>query len=110
MTNYYYISAAAFYYIAYRKGWTVTTASQSQLYKFNKEQDHILYNNKIDIVNFLENNFPTELYRLSFLDFKKFIKLKKEFTNKELRKLLPKRYHNFINIYSQKGADILPLY
>ena len=39
-----------------------------------------------------------ELYRLLPLDFKKFIKLKKEFTNKKLRKLLPKRYYNFINI------------
>jgi len=40
-----------------------------------------------------------ELYRLLPLDFKKFIKLKKELTNKELRKLLPKKYYNFINIY-----------
>ena len=40
-----------------------------------------------------------ELYGLLPLDFKKFIKLKKEFTNKELYKLLPKRYYNFINIY-----------
>ena len=39
-----------------------------------------------------------ELYRLSFLDFKKFIKLKKGFTNKELCKLFPKRYYNFINM------------
>ena len=64
----------------------------------------------MDIVNFLENNSPIELYGLSLLDFKKFIKLKKGLTNKELRKLLPKRYYDFINIYSQKGADILPLY
>jgi hypothetical protein len=39
-----------------------------------------------------------ELYRLLLLDFKKFIKLKKGFINKELRKLLPKRYYDFINI------------
>jgi hypothetical protein len=52
----------------------------------------------MDIVNLLENNSPIELYRLSLLDFKKFIKLKKGFTNKELYKLLPKRYHDFINI------------
>ena len=51
-----------------------------------------------------------ELYGLLFLDFKKFIKLKKGFTNKKLRKLLPKKYYNFINIYLQKGTDILPLY
>jgi hypothetical protein len=53
----------------------------------------------MDIVNFLKNNSPVELYGLSPLDFEKFIKLKKGFTNKELRKLLPKRYYNFINIY-----------
>jgi hypothetical protein len=52
----------------------------------------------MDIVNFLEDNSPTELYRLLPLDFEKFIKLKKGFTNKELRKLLPKRYYDFINI------------
>jgi len=51
-----------------------------------------------------------ELYGLLPSDFKKFIKLKKGLTNKKLCKLLPKRYHNFINICSQKGADILPLY
>jgi hypothetical protein len=53
----------------------------------------------MDIVDFLEDNSPIKLYRLSFLDFKKFIKLKKGLTNKELRKLLPKRYYDFINIY-----------
>jgi hypothetical protein len=52
----------------------------------------------MDIVNLLEDNSSAELYGLSLLDFKKFIKLKKGFTNKELRKLLPKRYHNFINM------------
>jgi len=36
--------------------------------------------------------------------------LKKGLTNKELRKLLPKRYHDFIDIYLQKGVDILPLH
>jgi len=51
-----------------------------------------------------------ELYGLSPLDFKKFINLKKGLTNEELRKLLLKRYHDFINICSQKGVDILPLY
>jgi hypothetical protein len=53
----------------------------------------------MDIVDFLEDNSPAELYRLSPSDFEKFIKFKKEFTNKELRKLLPKKYHNFINMY-----------
>jgi hypothetical protein len=51
------------------------------------------------MVNFLKNNFPVKLYRLLLLDFKKFIKLKKGFINKELCKLLPKKYYNFINIY-----------
>jgi hypothetical protein len=64
----------------------------------------------MDIVDFLEDNSPVELYRLSPLDFKKFIKLKKGLTNKELRKLLPKRYYNFINMCLQKGTDILPPY
>ena len=40
-----------------------------------------------------------EFYKLLLLNFKKFIKFKKGFTNKELRKLLPKRYYDFINIY-----------
>ena len=53
----------------------------------------------MDIVNFLEDDSSIELYRLSLLDFKKFIKLKKGLINKELRKLLPKRYYNFINMY-----------
>ena len=39
-----------------------------------------------------------ELCGLLLLDFKKFIRPKKEYTNKELRKLLPKTYHNFINL------------
>jgi len=49
-------------------------------------------------VDLLEDDTPIELNKLSTSDFKKFIKLKKGLTNKELRKLLPKRYHNFINI------------
>ena len=64
----------------------------------------------MDIVDLLENDSPVKLYRLLLLDFKKFIKLKKGLTNKKLRKLLPKRYYDFINIYLQKGVDILPLY
>jgi len=59
-------------------------------------------------VDLLEDNTSIELNKLLTLDFKKFIKLKKGLTNKELRKLLPKRYYNFINICSQKGVDILP--
>jgi hypothetical protein len=53
----------------------------------------------MDIINFPENDSPVKLYGLSPLDFKEFIKLKKRFTNKELYKLLPKRYYDFINIY-----------
>jgi hypothetical protein len=53
----------------------------------------------MDIVDFLEDDSLIKLYKLLFLDFKKFIKFKKGFTNKELRKLLFKRYYNFINIY-----------
>jgi hypothetical protein len=64
----------------------------------------------MDIVNFLKDNSPAELYGLSLLDFEKFIKLKKGLTNKELRKLLPKRYYDFINMCLQKGADTLPPY
>jgi hypothetical protein len=53
----------------------------------------------MDIVDFPEDDSPMKLYRLSPSDFEKFIKFKKGLTNKELRKLLPKRYYNFINIY-----------
>jgi hypothetical protein len=53
----------------------------------------------MDIVDFLEDDSPVELYGLSLSDFEKFIKLKKGLTNKELCKLLSKRYHDFINIY-----------
>ena len=59
----------------------------------------MLYSNRIDIIDFLKDDSPIKLYRLLFLDFKKFIKLKKGLINKELRKLLSKRYYNFINIY-----------
>jgi hypothetical protein len=52
----------------------------------------------MDIVNLLKDNSPVELYGLSPLDFEKFIKLKKGLINKELRKLLPKRYYDFINM------------
>jgi hypothetical protein len=52
----------------------------------------------MDIVDFLKDDSLIKLYGLSPLDFKKFIKLKKGFINKELRKLLPKRYYDFINI------------
>jgi len=61
-------------------------------------------------VDLLEDNTPVEFNKLLTSDFKKFIKLKKGLTNKEPYKLLPKRYHNFINICLQKGVDILPLY
>jgi hypothetical protein len=64
----------------------------------------------MDIIDFLKDDSPVKLYGLSPLDFKKFIKLKKGLTNKEFCKLLFKKYYNFINIYLQKGADILPLY
>jgi hypothetical protein len=53
----------------------------------------------MDIVNLLKNNSLIKLYGLLPLDFKKFIKLKKGLINKEFRKLLPKRYYDFINIY-----------
>jgi hypothetical protein len=53
----------------------------------------------MDIVDFLENNSFAEFYGLSLLDFKKFIKLKKVFINKELDKFFFKKYYNFINIY-----------
>jgi hypothetical protein len=52
----------------------------------------------MDIVDFLEDDFFIELYGLSLLDFEKFIKFKKGLINKELRKLLPKRYYDFINM------------
>jgi hypothetical protein len=52
----------------------------------------------MDIVNFLEDDSPVKFYRLLLLDFEKFIKLKKGFTNKELRKFLSKKYYDFINM------------
>ena len=94
--------------MAYKKGWTIAAVFQSQLYKLNKEQDYVFYSNRIDIFNLLKDNSPAEFYRLSFLDFKKFIKFKKGFTNKELCKLFLKRYYNFINMCLQKGTDTLP--
>jgi len=97
-TNCYHVSAVAFYRIAQRKSWVIIAASRSRLYELDKEQDHVLYSNRIDLVDLLEDNTPIELNKLSTLDFKKFIKLKKGLTNKELRKLLPKRYYNFINM------------
>jgi hypothetical protein len=52
----------------------------------------------MDIVDFLEDDSFIELNGLLLLDFKKFIELKKRFINKELRKLLPNKYYDFINI------------
>ena len=52
----------------------------------------------MDIVDFLEDDSPAELYGLSPSDFEKFMKLKKGLINKELCKLLPKRYYDFINM------------
>ena len=53
----------------------------------------------MDIVDLPEDNAPIELHRLLPLDFKKFMRPKKEFTDKELRKLLPKTYYDFIDIF-----------
>ena len=53
----------------------------------------------MDIVNFLKDNSPIKIYRLLPVDFKKFIKLKKELINKEFCTLFLKKYYNFINIY-----------
>ena len=64
----------------------------------------------MDIINLLKNNTPIELHKLSPLDFKKFIRPKKELINKELYKLLSKTYHNFINVFLQKSVNIFPLY
>ena len=59
-------------------------------------------------MDLLENNTPAELNKLLPLDFKKFIRPKKELTNEELRKLFPKAYYNLIEFFLQKSADILP--
>ena len=69
--------------------------------RISREGDSIYRttSNRIYIINLLEDNSSIKLYRLLPLNFKKFIKLKKGLTNKELHKLLPKRYYNFINIY-----------
>jgi len=56
------------------------------------------------------DNTPTELHRLLPSDFKKFIRPKKELTKEELHKLLLKAYYDFINVFSKKGIDMLPLY
>ena len=53
----------------------------------------------MDIVDLLEDNAPIKLYRLLPLDFKKFIRPKKELINKELCKFLPKTYYDFINVF-----------
>jgi len=50
-------------------------------------------------VDLLENDTPAELNKLSPLDFEKFIRPKKELTNKKLRKLLPKAYYNLIEFF-----------
>jgi len=59
---------------------------------------------------FLKDNAFIELYGFLPLDFKKFIGLKKEFTDEELCKLLPKIYYNYIDFYSQKSVNIFTLY
>ena len=76
-TNYYYVSAVAFYYIVQKRGQATAVASYLQLYKLNKEQDYILYSNGIDLVEFLEDDRPTELNVFLPLDFKKFMDLKR---------------------------------
>ena len=62
------------------------------------------------MVNLLGDNAPVELYRLLPLDFKKFIKPKKELIEEGLYKFLYKVYYNFINVFLKKGVDILLLY
>ena len=57
----------------------------------------------MDLVDFLEDNIPAELNKLLPLDFKKFIKLKKGLTNKELRKLLLRGTITLL-IYAYKRA------
>ena len=49
-----------------------------------------------------------ELYRLLPLDFKKFIRPKKELTKEELYKLLRKAYYNFINIFLKRAQTCCP--
>ena len=110
MTDCYHVSTAAFYCIAWKKGWIVTAASHLWLYEFNKEQDYVLYSNRIDIVDFLGDNALMELYRLSPLDFEKFMRPKKELIKEELYKLLYKVYYDFIDIFLKKVVDMLPLY
>ena len=62
----------------------------------------------MDIADLLEDNAPIELYRFLPLDFKKFIRPKKELIKEELYKLLLKAYYDFINIFLKKGINILP--
>ena len=62
------------------------------------------------MVDLLGDNTPVELHRLLLLDFKKFIRPKKELTKEELRKLLYKVYYDFIDVFLKKGVDILPPY
>ena len=50
-------------------------------------------------MDLLENNTPAELNKLLPSDFEKFIRPKKELTNKELRKLFPKAYYNLIKFF-----------
>ena len=50
-------------------------------------------------MDLLEDNTPAEFNKLLPLDFKKFIRPKKGLTNKELYKLLPKAYYNFIDFF-----------
>ena len=60
------------------------------------------------MVDLLGDNASIELYRLLPLDFKKFIRPKKELIKEELHKLLYKVYYDFINVFLKKGADMLP--
>ena len=53
----------------------------------------------MDIADLPEDNAPTELYGLLPLDFKKFIRPKKELIDKELHKLLPKIYYDFTDVF-----------
>ena len=50
-------------------------------------------------MDLLKDDTPMELNKLLPLDFKKFIRLKKELTNKELYKLFSKAYYNLIDFF-----------
>jgi len=110
MTNYRHISAIVFYYITRKKTKLLLQPFYYNYINLIKNKIMFFYSNRINIINFLEDDASAKLYRLLLLDFKKFIRLKKEFTNKELRKLLPKRYYDFINFYLQKNVNTLLLY